>query len=56
MAVAEPVISDTKPKNRRSHNTAERINGISKVLHVVRAPPQSDPKNIALFASEKLKS
>ena len=36
--VAEPVVSNTNSKNRRGHNTAERINCISKVLHVLEPP------------------
>jgi hypothetical protein len=32
---AEPVVSNTNSRNRRSHNTAEPINCISKVLHVL---------------------
>ena len=42
--VAEPVVKNTKPKNRRSHNTAERVNCISKFLHVLEPP-----KNTALY-------
>jgi hypothetical protein len=38
MVVAEPVVSNTNSKNRRSHNIAERINCISKVLHVLDPP------------------
>jgi hypothetical protein len=45
--VAEPVVSNTKPKNRRGHNTAERINCISKFLHVLDPRPQSDRGRIA---------
>src|SRR6516164_6461553 len=42
LVVAEPVISNANSKNRRSHNTAERINCISKVLHVLE-PPKTQP-------------
>jgi hypothetical protein len=35
---AKPVVSNANSKNRRSHNTAERINCISKVLHVLEPP------------------
>ena len=38
LLVAEPVVSNTNSKKRRSHNTAERINCISQVLHVLRGP------------------
>jgi hypothetical protein len=38
LVVAEPVVSNTNSKKRRSQNTAERINCISQVLHVLRAP------------------
>ena len=43
MAVAEPVVSHTNSKNRRSHNTGETINCVSKVLHVLE--PRPDPTN-----------
>jgi len=36
--VAEPVVCNANSKNRRSHNTAEPINCISKVLHVLEPP------------------
>ena len=42
LVVAEPVISSANSKNRRSHNTAERKNCISKVLHVLE-PPKTQP-------------
>jgi hypothetical protein len=41
--VAEPVVSNANSKNRRSHNTAERINSISKVLHVLQ-PHREKPQ------------
>jgi len=40
---AKPVVSNANSKNRRSHNTAERINCISKVLHVLQPPPREAP-------------
>jgi len=43
--VAEPAVSNTNSKNRRSHNTAEPINSRSKVLHV-RAPENTALYNI----------
>jgi hypothetical protein len=40
---AKPVVSNANSKNRRSHNTAERINSISKVLDVLQPPPREAP-------------
>ena len=45
LVVAEPVISNANSNNRRSHNTAERINCFSKVLHVLE-PPKTQPPSI----------
>jgi len=42
MVVAEPVVKNTNYKNRRSHDAAERINCISKVLHLLE-PPKTQP-------------
>jgi hypothetical protein len=43
LVVAEQVVSNTNSKNRRSHNTAERINCISKVQHVLEPPEDTGP-------------
>jgi hypothetical protein len=45
LVVAKPVVSNANSKNRRSHNTAERINCISKVLHMLE-PPKTQPSII----------
>ena len=45
--VAEPVVSNTNSKKRRGHNTAEPINCISKLLHVL-APENS---SITIFVN-----
>src|SRR6516165_3115632 len=43
--VVRPVVGNTNSKNRRSHNTAEPINSLSKVLHVLE-PPKTQPSII----------
>jgi hypothetical protein len=39
MGVAEPAVKNTNYKERRSHNTAEPINGISKIAHCATSIP-----------------
>ena len=51
--VTEPVVSKANPKNRRSHNTAEPINCISKVLHVLE-PPKHPLYNYNIFVRLRL--
>src|SRR5262249_16575294 len=51
MVVAEPVVKNTNYKKRRGHNTAEPINYISKLLHVLAPQAASTVRASVRFAA-----
>ena len=51
MVVAEPVVKNANYKKRRGHNTAEPINYISKLLHVLAPQAASTVRASVQFAA-----
>ena len=51
MMAAEPVVKNANYKKRRGHNTAEPINYISKLLHVLAPQAASTVRASVRFAA-----